>query len=343
MKKPANLSPNDKISVIAPSFGAATEPYITRYFASIKNFKRAGYEIIPGPNVNLAEGVAASNTPIERAKEFMDAYLSDSKAIISVGGGELMCEMLSYVDFNLIKKAKPKMFMGFSDNSNLVFTLTTICDIQTIYGPDFPSFHEHPWRLNQADAIRMLKGETHFEGYPKWRGPRKRKITDLPEKPVNPLARTRYMTPKRIVAHNYENEFTGRLIGGCLDCIVNLCGTRFDKVSSYVEKYKEDGIIWFLEACDYNPLDIRRALFQLKEAGWFKYLKGFLIGRHLCHDLEMFGVNKYNAVIDVLDEFNVPILLDIDLGHFPPSMPIKSGGLARVSLIDGNIIMDYLD
>lgn len=50
----------------------------------------------------------------------------------------------------------------------------------------------------------------------------------------------------------------GRLLGGCLDCLVNLVGTGYDKVAAFVEKYKEDGIIWFLESCDLNVFSIAR-------------------------------------------------------------------------------------
>ena len=54
------------------------------------------------------------------------------------------------------------------------------------------------------------------------------------------------------------------------------------------------------------------------------------------------AVDKYTAVIDVLQEFNVPILMDVDLGHLAPSMPIKNGAKAVVSYVDGNIKMEYL-
>ena len=45
----------------------------------------------------------------------MDSYLGDSNAIISVGGGEVMNEILPYINFNKLKKAPHKFFMGFSD------------------------------------------------------------------------------------------------------------------------------------------------------------------------------------------------------------------------------------
>ena len=48
------------------------------------------------------------------------------------------------------------------------------------------------------------------------------------------------------------------LVGGCMDCLVNLTGTSFDKVKEFNERYAADGIIWFLESCDLNVFAIRR-------------------------------------------------------------------------------------
>ena len=46
-----------------------------------------------------------------------------------------MCEILEYVDWNKIKSAEPKWFMGYSDNTNFTFLLNTIADTARIYGP----------------------------------------------------------------------------------------------------------------------------------------------------------------------------------------------------------------
>lgn len=56
-----------------------------------------------------------------------------------------------------------------------------------------------------------------------------------------------------------------------MDCLVNLLGTRFDHVKEFQERYKEDGFLWFLEACDLHVMSIRRAIWQMKEAGWFSH------------------------------------------------------------------------
>ena len=334
MRQPKHINKGDAIYMVAPSFGVTTEPYSIRYVEALKRFKAKGYRIIEGGNVLLEEGVAASTTPEKRGKEINDAFASDASLILSVGGGETMVEMLPFVDFDAIKKGEPKWFMGFSDNTNLTLPLVLLTDTISIYGPCAPSFYQKKWRVSEEDSFRLLAGETHLEGYPKFSITRSNKL--------HPLWAYRLTQQKIIQSHSYEGPFSGRLIGGCLDCILGLIGTPYGNVPEYAERHKEEGIIFFFEACDLNPLSIRRGLFQLKQAGWFKYAKGFLLGRHLCRDQEWLGVNKYNAVLDILSPLGLPILMDIDLGHIPPSLPIKVGAKATVSLNDeNNIVFDY--
>ncbi len=333
MRQPPFLKAGDLIDLVAPSFGVTTEPYLSRNIEAIKQLKKHGFLVHEGECVHLEEGVAASASGEKRAKEIMDAFHDESKLILSVGGGETMNEILPYIDFEEIKRLPAKWFMGFSDNTNLAFTLATLSNLITIYGPCSPQFFMKKWRLSELDAFRLLEGETHFEGYPKY------SITRRNEN--HPLWTYRLTQKKIIMPAFYEKPMKGILLGGCLDCLLNLCGTKYDLVTNYVEAHKDDGIIWFLEACDLSPLDIRRGLFQLKEAGWFKNCRGFLMGRHLCGDNEMFGVNKNNATLDMLSSFHKPILMDVDLGHTPPSMPIKVGAKAKVSYQKNNFIIDY--
>lgn len=331
--EPKKITKTAKITLVAPSFGCTTEPYLTRLNEAIKIFKELGFQVVEGENIFKEDGIASSNTPEERAKEFMKAYDSDTDVIMSVGGGELMCEILPYIDFKKIKRQKPKWFVGFSDNTNLTFTLTTICNLVTIYGPCATKFYLYPFKFDAKDTLGLLEGKRILRGYPRY------ELTSLAT-PEKPLAKLNLTERKIIKPFNYKESIYGTMLGGCLDCLINLCGTKYDNVANFISKHT--GIIWYLEACDLSPLGIRRALFQLKEAGWFKKVKGFLIGRPLCGDAETFGVDKYTAVIDVLQEFNVPILMDVDLGHLAPSMPIKNGAKAVVSYVDGNIKMEYL-
>ncbi len=332
MNKPNYLTKNISINLIAPSFGCTTEPYKTRLAEAINKFKKLGFKIKEGANIYKALGVCSSNTPELRAKEFMDAYKDpETNLILSVGGGELMNEILPYIDFEEIKKLPPKWFMGFSDNTNLTFTLTTLADVVTIYGPNAPSFYPKRLQYEALNSLRMLAGKKSFKGY-------KRFELESTKDENNPLAKLKLNKKKIITPINYKEPFEGILLGGCLDCLINLCGTKYDKVKDYV---KDKEIVWFLEACDLNPLGIRRALFELKEAGWFETAKGFIIGRAYNYKDNVFGVNRINAVTDILKELELPILIDADLGHLPPTIPMMTGAKAKISFSEENIFVDY--
>ena len=295
-------------------------------------WRKKGFIVEEGPNVRLAEGVAASASPEARAKEINDAFASDAKLILSVGGGETMYEILPYVDFDAIRKSEPKWFMGFSDNTHLTFLLPTLCDTAAIYGPCAGSFFMKKWRCSEADALAILEGATHSEGYPKW------SITRTRED--RPLWGYRLTQPKIITPYQYEKPFEGTLLGGCMDVLLGLKGTKYDQVAAFNKAHPE-GVIWFMEAFDFNSLLLRHAYWQLRQAGWFDNAKGFLIGRPRAGWEEIMGVDRFNAATDILGSLGVPILFDVDVSHLGPTLPIKTGIQARVAFEKGNLIIDY--
>ena len=196
---------------------------------------------------------------------------------------------------------------------------------------------------------KMILGEIELEvnGYDKW----EKESLKGPENPLVPYNVTEPRVLKCYVGEEEINgngsldkgekateiQFSGRLLGGCMDCLVNLLGTRFDKTREFVEKYKEDGIIWFLEACELNVFSIRRAMWQMEEAGWFEHTKGFLIGRPMNFGQEMMGLDAYKAILEVAGKKGVPVIMDMDLGHLAPMMPVIVGSQATVN-VEGNDI-----
>ncbi len=80
----------------------------------------------------------------------------------------------------------------------------------------------------------------------------------------------------------------------------------------------------------------------MREAGWFKYVKGFLIGRPRIYGEDVMGVDQYNAVTDIIGGFNVPIIMDLDIGHLPPSIPIISGSIGKVMADENDFRLDYI-
>jgi muramoyltetrapeptide carboxypeptidase LdcA involved in peptidoglycan recycling len=130
---------------------------------------------------------------------------------------------------------------------------------------------------------------------------------------------------------NNEDEINikGRCIGGCLDIVKELIGTKYDKVSSYIDKYKNDGIIWFLESFETITPDHYRVLWQMKNAGYFKHCKGILFGRPLMVR-EDYNLSYFDATKDALNELNIPVIMNTDIGHIYPQIPIVNGAILDV-------------
>lgn len=343
MRYPKFLPEGGTIGFVAPSFGCNLEPYKTAFESAQKKFTAMGYGLDLGPNCYAGCGIGISNTPEKCGQELTEYYCSDKNdVLISCGGGELMCEDLDYVDFEKIRQAEPKWYLGYSDNTNFTFLQTTLCDTAALYGPCVASFGMEPWHPAIQDSFDVLTGKKLVQnGYEKWE---KESFKDE-EHPLVPYNVTEPRVLHCVCADGSELlsenagignaeigeiHMEGRLIGGCLDILANLVGTKYDKVTKFVDKYKEDGIIWFMEACDLNVMSIRRALWQLEHAGWFQHVEGFVFGRPLCHGEELMGLDQYSAVTGILGKYHVPILMDADIGHIPPAMTLISGSYAKV-------------
>ncbi len=330
MRYPEFLEEGGRIGCIAPSFGCAREPYASLFSRALETFGSAGYRTVCGPNVRAELGVGKSNSPEACGREINEFFLEDRcDVIVSCGGGETMCEDLPFTDFPAIAQAKPRWFMGYSDNTNLVFTLPTLCDTAAIYGPGVSAFGRLPWDACTEDAFALLTGKkTAVRNYGFFEKPGAEETDPLVPTPCTEAdCRSQYVGRESCSG---ELRFGGRLLGGCLDILLILCGTPYDRVRAFNEKYREDGTLWFLEACDLNPMSIRRGLWQLRQAGWFDTATGFLIGRPLHFSEDYMGVDRIGAVLDVLGDMGLPILLDLDIGHVHPRMPLIAGAVGKV-------------
>ena len=342
MRYPDFLPEGGTIGYIAPSFGCNIEPYLSAFRNAAAKLEKMGYRQVFGPNCYAGEGVGISNVPEKCGREVMDMFLAgEADCLISCGGGELMCEILPYVDFERLAQARPIWFMGYSDNTNLTYLLATLSDTASVYGPCASAFGMEPWHESLWDALRILTGEKRkAEGYSLWERENLKSLE-------NPLAPYNVTEPRAIKSYvgkertDRRLRFRGRLLGGCMDCLVNLLGTRFDRTGAFLERYREDGIVWFLEACDLNVFAIRRAMWQMEEAGWFRYVKGFLIGRPQNGE-PMMNLDAYDAVLEVAGRKNVPVVMDVDLGHLPPMMPLVVGSVVEVTAEGNDIGIEML-
>ncbi len=360
IRRPEYVKPGCTIGITAPSFGPSSEPYRSMYFVAKKKLEERGYKIAEGDTLFKNDGIGINTDPKVAAKELTEFYKrSDIDAIISAGGGELMNETIANVDFWALKDSKPKWYLGYSDNTNFIFPMVTIAGVQGIYGPCISGFAKK-WELPEEDALSLLEGtKTEFSGYEKYVNPFI-KDEESGEKPEEPVDYTTYnfdvpyeynsrkeltsflCDSKKAVKADPETEIgmQGILLGGCADVLANLVGTRFDNMKEFNKKYKD--IIWVLEACDLTPMSYRRTIWNMREAGWFENAKGFVIGRPLAaFNQEMMGADHYNAVTDVVAGLGVPIIMDADIGHIDPMIPLVMGADAAVKVKGNDIRITY--
>lgn len=320
MKYPKFLSEKGTIGLVAPSFGICGFPYKERYDEAINQLSKREHQFKYVDHIyDFIHSASIS------AKELTEFYISDeNEFLLSVAGGELMVEINSELDFEVFKTATPKWFMGYSDNTNFAFQLTTICDVASIYGIHITDFGSTNWDHAINDSYDLIRGKKlSFSAYPMCQ------IVDM--KYERPLDGYVYDTESKwLNLVGGENiEMHGRIIGGCLDCLDNICGTPYDHMQEFANRYQEDGIIFYFEACDLNPMSLRRVLWRLKECGWFKNINGFVVGRPN-NPSPAFDYSHQDIVEDMLKEYNVPIIFNFDVGHVPPSIPIINGAIAHI-------------
>ena len=352
IRRPEYIKAGDVIGVTAPSYGPAIEPYSLMYPISKENIEKRGYKIVEGETLFKLDGLGISTDPRVTGKELMDFYKrEDINAIISAGGGELMCETISNMDFEELRNYKPKWFIGYSDNTNFVFPLVTITGVQGIYGPCINGYAKK-WEETEFDSFALMEGtKSSFDGYKRFVDPEKEE--PAPEVYTDDYLRAPYAlnadrelvvyksSDGRLVRSQEETKMEGMLLGGCLDILVNICGTRFDRMKDFI---KENGdIIWIFEACDLSPMDIRRSLWNLRESGWLDSAAGFVIGRpRASWKQNMMLVDQYNAVTGVLECLGKDIIMDAEIGHIDPMLPVVMGAQARVTACGNNLNVTYL-
>lgn len=343
---PRYIKKGDTIAVTAPSHSIDREADQERFLHGKEMLKEAGYEVYFTDNVfKPSDSFGRSGTPQEKAKEFNECIEDKSvSAIISASGGDFLAEMLPYVDLEAVKE-NPKWFQGYSDNTSLAYYITTKADVATAYGATFSDFGMDPWQECVTRGLGVLEGKVKVQKSFKTFN------NGMSEREKENIYRG-YGSSGKVCWKNVCGEedgkitMTGRLLGGCLDVLMNISGTRYDGTLEFMEKYKDDGIIWFLEGYDLAFAPLMEALWKLKEMGWFKYAKGIVFGRPLLYPEERFDgfvFPSYETVLkERLGELNIPVIMDADIGHKGPQFVMIEGAMAKVESSKGKGKVTYL-
>lgn len=314
---PEFLKKGDTVGICAPSAGVGHK--LEKYELSLQVIRSQGYEV--RETASVRNDRIRSTGAAMRAKE-LDSLIGDRqvKALIAAAGGDFMYEIMPKVDLEHIRQ-EPKWLCGMSDPTNLLFTVTTALDIATLYGFNGAGFTFDHYKPQEV-FFDILKGEIPVQkSYRRYRS----FIEAINDE-------TRFKNPVRWSAKN-ELQLEGRLIGGCIEVISKLIGTRFDHVSAFMERYRDDGIIWYFDIFDMSAYNFYLTLLQFKNAGWFRYCKGVLIGRVAFPKIEDEKLDYAKAADKALGK--IPHIMEMDIGHTDPAMVLINGAMAKVRYRDG--------
>lgn len=317
MLYPDFLKKEDYIGICALSAGVGKK--LDDYLKALAVLNIQNYNVVETKSVRVNSERA--NSSIERANEFGQLINDEQiKMIIMASGGDSQIETIPYINYEEIKK-HPKWIMGYSDPTNLLLPVTTMLDIATIYGYNASSYDLN-FDLDQINNFNIIEGnlieQKSFDKYIDF--------IDI-KNGNNKYHQVKWKADNKI-------HFNGRCIGGCLDVIEKFVGNKYDYVNDFIEKYKDDGIIWYFDIFSLSAYQTYLSLLQLKNAGYFKYCKGVLFGRvafKSTNDSKL--ITSYNEAFKTA-LVDIPYIYDLDIGHTKPRMTMINGAIIDVECED---------
>jgi len=287
MIKPNKLNPGATIGIVSPSYHI--DEKIFKH--STQLFRERGFNIIEGKSVRLKDNLY-SGTPKQRAQDINDMFANPKiDAIICARGGYGANRVLPLLNFEIIRQ-NPKIFIGYSDITAFLISITQKTGLVTFHGPMLTSYKDGFVEYNYKHFIKGLSGEFPFtiEAH-----------RDLQLRVLK------------------KGKAIGPLWGGNLCLLSNRLGTP--------ENLNTDGIILFIEDVNEQCYRFDRMMVHMQKAGMFANIKGLIVGELVdMHDTDpLFGKNSDEIVMDVCSDLEVPIVTNFPCGHgkYQATLPIS--------------------
>lgn len=238
----------------------------------------SGWQVETSP-VALERDGAFAGSPMSRAAALMEMWNRDTvNAILCTRGGYGSNYLLPLLDFDALK-AKPKAFVGYSDNTSLLLALDR-AGIVGFHGP--------------MVASDFATGRAERDSF----------CAALSGAPLDLAFSAGFSTVQSLVL----GEGHGPMIGGCLSVIVASLGTPWEIETS--------GKILFLEDVNEKPYRIDRMLMHLLLAGKFRGVRGIVFGAMLgCSPASAEEETLQQMIRRILGGLGVPIVFGFPSGH----------------------------
>ena len=327
------------IGIVSLSRGILGEDFMKHEVESgLRRLHDMGLEVKFMPNsMKGVEFIEAH--PGKRAEDLLEALRDpEIDMILCAIGGDDTYRLAPYLFDNneLAKAACDKVFLGFSDTTLNHFMLHK-AGMKSFYGQAFlPDICEL-----SSDMLPYTR--KYFEEL----------ITTGAIKEITPAdiwyeQRESFGTDQIGVAlpqhenHGFEllqgsSRFSGKILGGCIDSMYDMFdGEQYQDMPVICEKYHlfpdaEDwrGRILLLESSEEKmpPEKYRKALEYLKERGVFDAVSGVLMGKPMDGAFEE---DYKELLVEVIDDPQLPVLCNINIGHALPHCIMPFGMDAAV-------------
>jgi len=298
--QPEPLKSGDTISILAPS--GVLNNFDNKITKAINIFKSWGLNVVLGNHIYDKNGHFAG-TDKNREKDFQKALDNKNiKAIWCARGGYGAVRIIDKLNFDNYLK-NPKWIIGFSDIT-VIHNKLNFLNSESIHAMMITGFED----IGQNnDSLSKLKNVLFGDSL------------------------SYSITSNK---NNKTGKSEGIIVGGNLTLIQSTIGSK-------TELKMKDKILFIEEIGEY-AYHIDRMLYSLKRAGYFENCKGLIVGQ--ISDVKKnntdFGRSINELILDVLDEYNFPILFDFPAGHEKTNFPIILGRkvILDVSKPDSKVI-----
>jgi len=280
------LKKGDTIAIICPAGYMAKEKAQT----CIDTLQQWGYIVLVGKTLGSESTNYFSATDEQRLNE-LQAMLDDAsiQAILCGRGGYGISRIIDQLDFKKFRK-NPKWIIGFSDITLLHAHIFSTCKIASIHAPMAAAFNDSGAGNEYILSLKkMLAGK-----------------------------KNRYSCSTNSL--NKQGNAAGELVGGNLTLLTHSIGTP--------SAFKTEKKLLFIEDIGEYIYGADRMFYQLKRSGKLNNLAGLIIGGFTdMKDTERpFGKTVYEAINDIVQEFNYPVCFNFPVSHGKENVALKVGG-----------------
>jgi len=309
---PPKLKKGDEIRIVAPSRGLSIISKESIALAE-RRLNDLGLKVTYGKNV-MEKNYDNSSSVKSRVDDIHDAFRDKNvKAILTVVGGYNTNQILSYLDYNLIK-SNPKILCGYSDIAALQNAIFAKTGLVCYSGPHFSTFGME----KGFDYINESFKKAVFNEEPYSILPSKEWSDDLwflDQKNRNFISNEGPFVINRGTAK-------GNIVGS------NLCTFNLLQGTEFMPELK-DSILFIEDDSESKPGNFDRDLQSLIHQPGFNEVRGILIGRFQTQSEMTKGIIK--EILSSKKELkNIPIICDVDFGHTYPFATFPIGGYAEI-------------